>query len=78
MGNITLNRRASVVAWALASLGPPLAAETPPVDWWQVDRAVVDELFTKDLFATADGLAAKDPPRDPAELLRRLSVRLLV
>ena len=51
--------------------------QTPPVpvaEWWVIDKAVVDQLFTEDLGAVTRSLAATRAPNDAAELMRRLSI----
>lgn len=47
-------------------------AESP--DWWAVDKAVVEQLFTENLGAVVRSLAAARRPSDATELMRRLSL----
>lgn len=61
-------------ALAMGSLALAAVAQDDEYKWWGVDRALVASLFTDDLIATAQALAQKPPPSDPADTLRRLDV----
>jgi tetratricopeptide (TPR) repeat protein len=62
-----------LVSFAGQQRGQPESA-APMLDWWAIDKAVVEQLLTEDMNTVVRSLAAAQMPRDAAELLRRLSL----
>ena len=71
---LTLPR--DILIWLLVAIspGPLLAAKSEPIDWWAIDKAVLQELATENLVSLAKSLGDKERPQDATELLRRFDI----
>jgi len=60
------------------SLAGQLAAQSRPsaatIDWWEIDKAVVERLLSEDIDAVVGSLAAAQTPRDTGGWLRCLNI----
>jgi len=76
MKRILNNKTIIIALYCLIINQQGIRADQTPVSiaWWHIDKALVKELFNKDLLTLTNTLNAKPVSDDPADIVRRLNI----